>query len=86
MYTKKDEIEARNAVFIGAYFIIRGLSLLVGGYPNEAQTLTQLMNGNFEFSGYVYLYFLLLIALYFTGNWVQHKNDPQILNEKPDEE
>lgn len=86
MFAKKDEMEAHATVFIGAYLIIRGLSFFLGGYPNEAQTFAQLKEGNFKLSGYVYLYFLLFIALNVAGTWVQHKTDPQLLKKKLDEE
>jgi uncharacterized membrane protein len=79
MYAKKNEMEAHATVFIGAYMIIRGLSFFLGGYPNEAQTFAQLKEGNFKLSGYVYLYFLLFVALNVAGTWVQHKTDPELL-------
>jgi len=89
MSVKKDEMEAHATVFIGAYMIIRGLSFFLGGYPNEAQTFAQLKEGNFKLSGYVYLYFLLFIALNVAGTWVQHKTDSNLnkgLKEHPDNE
>ena len=89
MSVKKDEMEAHATVFIGAYMIIRGLSFFLGGYPNEAQTFAQLKEGNFKLSGYVYLYFLLFIALNVAGTWVQHKTDSNLnkgLNAQHDNE
>jgi hypothetical protein len=47
MLAKKDEMEARATVFIGANLIIRGLSFFLGGFPNEVQTFAQLKEGNF---------------------------------------
>jgi hypothetical protein len=79
MLNKKDEMKAHATVFIGAYLIIRGLSFFLGGFPNEAQTFNQVKEGNFKLSGYIYLYFLLFVALNVAGTWVQHKTDPEIL-------
>jgi hypothetical protein len=81
MYKSRNKVEVYATALIGAYLIIRGLSFFLGGYPNEAETFTQLMEGNFKFSGYVYLYFLLFIALCVAGTWVQYKTDPE-LNKK----
>ena len=38
--------EFMASIFIGAYMIVRGLSFLLGGFPNEAEILTQLSDGN----------------------------------------
>jgi hypothetical protein len=73
MVTNEEEIFVYVTAFIGAYMIIRGLSFFLGGYPNEVQTFAQLNDGNFEISGYLYLYFLLFIALNVAGSRVQEK-------------
>ena len=79
MFAMKDEMETHATVFIGAYLIIRGLSFFLGGYPNEVQTLAQLKDGNFKFSWYFYLYFVLFIALNVSGTWFQHRTDYKLL-------
>ena len=78
MLNGRDKVEAYLTAFIGAYLIIRGLSFFLGGYPNEAETFAQLQEGNFKFSGYVYLYFVLFIALIVAGIYVQFKIDPKL--------
>ena len=80
VYMKKNrnEVEVYATALIGAYLIIRGLSFFLGGYPNEAETFAQLQEGNFKFSGYVYLYFVLFIALIVAGIYVQFKIDPKL--------
>ena len=46
MFIKDNDFEALAFISIGAYLIIRGLSFIFGGFPNEAEVLFQLSDGN----------------------------------------
>ena len=43
-------MEAHVTHFIGAYMIIRGLSIFFGGYPNENKIFNELSEGKFKLS------------------------------------
>ena len=63
--------EARATVLIGAYLIVRGLSLFLGEYPSEAQTFDKMNHNNLVAFSSVYIYILLFPALIFVGNKLQ---------------
>lgn len=70
--------EAHATVLIGAYMIIRGLSLFFGKYPNEAQTFDKINETNLVAFSSVYIYMLLFLALIFVGKKLQSKvNDDE---------
>ena len=47
IYMHDENYEGLASIIIGAYMIIRGLSFLFGGFPNEAEIiLTQISDGN----------------------------------------
>ena len=75
-------MEVHATVIIGAYFIIRGLSLFFGGFPYVVETIAQLEDGNFNLSVWFYLYFLLFVVLSFAGNWFQQRIDLELLKKK----
>lgn len=65
--------------FLGAYLIIRSLSLYIGYYPNELSLNIQikykeLANVGWEF----YIYFIFLIILTILGAFVQFRNKKKI--------
>jgi hypothetical protein len=41
-----NDLEPLASIIIGAYMSIRGLSFLLGGFPNEAEIITQHSDGN----------------------------------------
>jgi hypothetical protein len=73
-------MEAHITHFIGAYLIVRGLSFIFGGYPNEAKIFDDLSEGRFRLSGSFLVYLLLFLLLNIAGSIVQHKYDPELLN------
>ena len=75
MLVDNNDFEPVASILIGAYMIIRGLSFIYGGYPNEAEVLLQLSDEKLQFSGLVSLYFMHFISLFLTGLYVQAKND-----------
>lgn len=72
MFTKGDEAEVHVTAFVGAYLIVRGASLVLGGFPNEAETFYKLSAGNFHLPGTFYIYLVVFAALYYAGNKYQH--------------
>lgn len=60
--------------FLGAYALIRGISIFAGKFPNEIVLYGQLSSGTFEGLGYeFYLYLASIAVLGIVGNVVQHK-------------
>lgn len=59
---------------LGSYFFIRGLSLIIGGYPNETDVLEQVKHGVYvEIPWTFYLYLLFMLVLSVFGVVVQVK-------------
>jgi len=59
--------------FVGSYFFVRGISLYVGGFPNEWALMEQIKSGaisHIDYWFYLYLTFILLLFLFST--WVQY--------------
>ena len=78
MFLEIENKEAHATVLIGAYMIIRGLSLIMGEYPNEAQTFDKMNETNLVAFSSVYIYMLLFLALIFAGKYLQSKiNDDE---------
>ena len=75
MFVDDNKLESLASITIGSNMFIRGLSFLLGGFPNETEILTQFSDGNLQISGWIYLYFLLFIVLIFAGCIVQDNND-----------
>ena len=59
--------------FIGAYSLIRGISVFAGSYPNEAELFSQISAGVFELQPAFYGYMAGFIACTILGIFVQHK-------------
>ena len=57
--------------------IMRGLSIIFGGYPDEYKIKNDLNQGKFRLPGWFLVYMLLFILLNAAGWLVQHKYDPR---------
>jgi hypothetical protein len=75
MFVDNNDFEPVASILIGAYMIIRGLSFIYGGYPNEVEVLAQLIHETHQISGLVSLYLMHFLSLFFTGLYVQAKNN-----------
>ncbi|KAL4504290.1 hypothetical protein ABPG72_021128 [Tetrahymena utriculariae] len=58
---------------VGAYMIVRGISLYPGGFPNELTVSQQLKNGDWSFPWYYYLYLAAIIILKVCGGIFQYR-------------
>jgi hypothetical protein len=72
-YFLKDLLVTLTTSFIGAYFIVRGLSIPIGGYPNEYEIYQQIRTGSLEVPLFITLVFkyihsirLSYIGLYYS--------------------
>jgi hypothetical protein len=66
-YKEREEIIIYGTSFIGSYALVRGISLLAGNYPSEAETwflLKHNMTSEYDFKFYVYLILMLIIFMY----------------------
>jgi len=64
-----------STAFIGSYLDVRGVSLFVGGYPNEFTMIHQIHdNGNLDGVQWpVYVYLCAIVAMTFLGVLIQSK-------------
>ncbi|KAL4459327.1 hypothetical protein ABPG74_017940 [Tetrahymena malaccensis] len=58
---------------VGAYMIVRGISLYPGGFPNELTVSQQIKNGDWSFPWYYYLYLSAIIVLKVCGGIFQYR-------------
>lgn len=64
--------------FIGAYALIRGISLMAGGYPDERQVIDLIQNGETDqlktmLNGTVYAYLISMLVVAVAGAVIQYK-------------
>lgn len=59
--------------FIGSYFMTRGVSLYIGGYPNEFTLINMAQNGKVSLHWPFYLYLVMICALTVGGVFVKRK-------------
>merc|ERR1711957_1073949 len=79
--------------FIGAYSLIRGMSLMLGGFPSEGMVVDLIEKKEWEqlkllLTNSVYMYLIGMIIFFFAGNiiqWVYFK-DEKDEKEKKDKE
>lgn len=72
-----------SSAILGSYFLVRGSSLLIGGYPNEMDLLDQLKHGTFiDIPWSFYLYLLFIVAFSIFGVIVQVKKLNKKKNKK----
>lgn len=58
---------------IGAYALVRGISIFAGNFPNEITTYQQIVAGTFVLSNYFYIYLASIIGTAIVGVVVQWK-------------
>lgn len=74
-------IQVQLTATVGAYTIIRGLSLIFGGYINEFDIMSEMSSGNFVLPNTFYAYLAGFVALTVGGTFFQwHKNYHKIVN------
>ena len=59
--------------FVGAYFFVRGISLFVGGFPNEVTLYEQISEGTASFSSLFIGYLVAILVLTLSGIYYQEK-------------
>jgi len=59
--------------FIGSYFMVRGVSLYIGGYPNEFTLINMAQTGQLAIHWAFYLYLGFIVVLTAGGVFVQQK-------------
>jgi hypothetical protein len=58
--------------------IMRGLSIFLGGYPDENKIFDELIEGKFKLS-YVFSGYIAVFIFFNAAGWiVQHKCDPRL--------
>lgn len=77
-YYKEEEISIISTSVVGAYGIIRGISIMAGGFPDERQVYELSSKGEWDqlsniLTGVVYAYLAGLIVLAILGMYVQFK-------------
>lgn len=77
-YYKEEEISIISTSIIGAYTLIRGISVMIGGFPSESQLIEYYNKGlTSEISKLitvcVYIYLLGMIILSILGMYIQFK-------------
>ena len=77
-YKKEEEIAIISTSILGAYAIVRGISVWSEGFPSEKEVYTLAFEQEWStlksmISGIVYLYLVLLVVLSACGMYVQFK-------------
>jgi hypothetical protein len=63
-----------GTAFLGAYGLVRGISLFAGHYPNEIEIFQKLINGiKPDLDGYFYIYLVGILVVFVIGVVVQTK-------------
>lgn len=58
----------QSTAFLGAWALTRGVSLMVGGYPNELQTISWMHHGYvLSTSNFFFVYLISIAVLYLIG-------------------
>ena len=62
------QMQIQTTSFMGAWMLTRGISLLIGGYPNEMQML-MMMNAGYVLSttDFFFFYFVAIALLFLIG-------------------
>lgn len=69
-----DHILVFGTAFLGAYALVRGISLFAGHFPNEIEIFQQLSNGiKPELDGYFYIYLGAIVVTFIIGVVVQKR-------------
>ena len=58
---------------IGAYALVRGISVFAGNFPNEITTYQQISNDTFEITNYFYIYLASVVVTFIAGVFTQWK-------------
>mmetsp|Transcript_22237 Transcript_22237/g.26039 ORF Transcript_22237/g.26039 Transcript_22237/m.26039 type:complete len:222 (+) Transcript_22237:576-1241(+) len=67
-----EQMRIQSTAFLGAWMLTRGVSLMVGGYPNELQTISWLHNGYVvPTSNFFFVYLVSIAVLYLIGQRTQ---------------
>lgn len=69
----KSQILIQLTAIVGGYMIIRGISMVAGGYINEFQMMSQMRSGNFNLPNTFYAYLAGFAALTVGGTIFQFK-------------
>jgi len=73
--------------YVGSYLSIKGLGILIGGFPNEFTLYQQIKNGNLStWTATVYIYLIVILALGTFAMIYQEKNRKQNSDIEDDEE
>ena len=59
--------------FVGAYALVRGVSLFAGNFPNEITSFQEIVAGTFVLSNYFYIYLAAFAVTTLIGSIVQRK-------------
>ena len=73
-YKFEGEIIVQLTAVVGSYALIRGISLVAGGFISEYTLMEQIKLGEFQLPGFFYLYLAAFVALAVGGTyWQWHK-------------
>mmetsp|Transcript_8962 Transcript_8962/g.6727 ORF Transcript_8962/g.6727 Transcript_8962/m.6727 type:complete len:140 (-) Transcript_8962:45-464(-) len=76
-YKMKDGVMIIVTSFIGAYMFVRGISVFIGGYPNELEMINMVKTGTYDVTISLICYLLGVLVLFVWGICFQnrHKKD-----------
>lgn len=73
--------------YVGSYLCIKGLGILIGGFPNEFTLYQQIKNGNLStWTASVYIYLIVILGLGTFAMVYQERNRKKNNNLDEDEE
>jgi Domain of unknown function (DUF4203) len=72
-YKFKQNILIQLTAVVGAYALIRGISLLAGGFPNEMEMMSQMKAGTFVLDNSFYGYLAAIVGTAVAGTIFQYK-------------
>lgn len=81
-YKFEGEIIVQLTALVGAYALIRGISLVAGGFISEYTLMEQIKLGEFHLPGWFYLYMAGFVALAVGGTYWQWHKEYNKLNGK----
>ena len=63
-----EQMKIQGTAFLGSWMITRGVSLMIGGYPNELQTIQWLQSGYIlSTSSSFFIYMVTIVILFLVG-------------------
>jgi len=68
-YKFEGQIIVQLTTVVGSYAIVRGISVVAGGFISEFALMEQIKTGTFHLTGWFYLYMLAFVGLAIGGTY-----------------